>query len=194
MAMASNESDEEDRDREVVGVFKDDRSLQEAIDELLTSGFDRAEISLLAGEDTVVEKLGHKYKKVEEIEDDPAVPRADYVDAESIGEAKGALIGGLFYIGAFAAAGAILASGGALATILAGAAAAGSGGALIGAVLGEFIDDHHAKYLQEQIDHGGLLLWVRTRDAARENVAKEILAKHSGRNVHAHTLGALATR
>ncbi len=105
--------------KEVVGVFGDASSFQEAIDELLTSGFDRAEISLLAGEEAVVEKLGHKYKKIEEIEDNDEAPRADYVDAESLGEAKGALIGGLFYIGAFAAAGAILASGGALATILA---------------------------------------------------------------------------
>ncbi len=176
--------------KEVVGVFGDASSFQEAIDELLTSGFDRAEISLLAGEEAVVEKLGHKYKKIEEIEDSDEAPRADYVDAESLGEAKGALIGGLFYIGAFAAAGAILASGGALATILAGAAAAGSGGVLIGAVLGNFIADHHAKYLQEQLDHGGLLLWVRTWDEVREKIAKQILAKHSGRDVHVHALGA----
>ncbi len=187
--MATNDSQREATAREVVGVFNDEISLQDAIDEVLTSGFDRAEVTLLAGEDAVVEKLGHKYKKVEEIEDDANTPRADYVDAESVGEAKGALMGGLLYIGAFAAAGAILASGGTLATILAGAAAAGSGGALIGAVLGEFIDEHHASYLQQQLDHGGLLLWVRTRDEPREKTAKEILARHSGRDVHAHALG-----
>lgn len=88
--MASNDTDRDGNAREVVGVFNDETSLQEAIDELLTSGFDRAEVSLLAGEDAVVEKLGHKYKKVEEIEDHAAAPRADYVDAESVGEAKGA--------------------------------------------------------------------------------------------------------
>jgi hypothetical protein len=87
---------------------------------LLTSGFDRAEVYLLAGEDTVVEKLGHKYKKVEEIEDDVDAPRADYVDAGSRGEAKGALMGALSSIGAFATSGAFLSSGGALATILPG--------------------------------------------------------------------------
>lgn len=65
---------------------------QEGIDELLMSGFDRAEVSLLAEEETVVEKLGHRYKKVEEIEDDTNAPRADYADAESLGEAKGALM------------------------------------------------------------------------------------------------------
>ncbi|CAJ0874042.1 hypothetical protein AMST5_02564 [freshwater sediment metagenome] len=94
--MANNDNDREGAAREVVGVFNDERSLQEEIDELLMSGFDRAEVSLLAGEDTVVEKLGHKYKKVEEIEDNADAPRADYIDAESVGEAKGALMGGLF--------------------------------------------------------------------------------------------------
>ena len=49
--------------REAVGVFRDPASLQEAIDELLSSGFDRAEVSLLAGEHAVEEKLGHRYRK-----------------------------------------------------------------------------------------------------------------------------------
>ena len=40
------------------------RSLQSAIDELLSSGFHRAELSLLASEHAVVEKLGHQYTKV----------------------------------------------------------------------------------------------------------------------------------
>ena len=142
--MASNSNDRVGQGREVVGVFGDATSLREAIDELLVSGFDRAGINLLAREEAVADKLGYKYKKVEEIEDDDAVPRADYVDVESLDEAEGSLIGGLFYIGAFAAAGAILASGGARE---AGAAAAGGGGVLIGAVLGEYIDKHHAKYL-----------------------------------------------
>ena len=47
--------------REAVGVFHDPASLQEAIDELLSSGFDRAEVSLLAGEHAVEEKLRHRY-------------------------------------------------------------------------------------------------------------------------------------
>ena len=59
-------------------------------------------------------------------------------------------------------------------------------GGLIGVVLGEFMEERHAKYLQEQLDHGGLLLWVRTRNAALEENAKRIIAKHSGRDVHAH--------
>ena len=97
--------------REAVGVFDDVESLQVAIDELERSGFDRAELRLAAGEPVVEEKLDHLYKKVSELEDDPKVPRAAYVSTEAIGDAEGALIGGLMYVGATAAAGAIVATG-----------------------------------------------------------------------------------
>jgi hypothetical protein len=50
--------------REAVGVFSRSEDLPNAIDELLSSGFHRAELSLLASEHTVEEKLGHRYEKV----------------------------------------------------------------------------------------------------------------------------------
>ena len=176
------------RAREVVGVFGDAYALEGAIEELLGSGFNSGQISLLAAEKAVVEKLGHKYQKVDEIEDAANAPRVAYVPRKSRGTTEGALIGGLVYVGAFAAAGAVLASGGALAMVLISGAMGGEVGGLIGAVLGEFIEDRHAKYLQEQLDHGGLLLWVRTADEFSENAAKEMLLKHSGRDVHAHDI------
>jgi hypothetical protein len=72
--------------REAVGVFDNPETLQEAIDELMSSDFDRAELSLLASEQTVDEKLGHHYEKVKELEDDPMIPRTAYVSTESIGD------------------------------------------------------------------------------------------------------------
>ncbi|MGJ0502146.1 MAG: hypothetical protein ACR65X_00090 [Methylocystis sp.] len=179
---------EQNQVREVVGVFKNADTLQEAIDELMSSGFDRAEISLLASEEAVDEKLGHKYKKVTELEDESAAPRTHYVSVESIGDAQGGVIGGLVYVGAGAAISAIFASGGALATVIAGALLAGGSAGVLGAALARLIGEHHAKHLEEQLRHGGLLLWVRTWDAERERLAREILARHSGRDVHAHVM------
>lgn len=100
--------------REAVGVFQKEADLQGAIDELMSSGFDRAEISLLASEHVVEEKLGHRYSKVTETEDDAEIPRCCYVSPESVSAAEGGLIGGLMYVGAVAAAGVVLVSGGAL--------------------------------------------------------------------------------
>ena len=175
--------------REAVAVFQNEVDLQAAIDELLTHGFDRADVSLLAGEKAVEEKLGHKYKRVSELEDDPDVPRAVYVSTESIGDAEGSLIGAPLYIAATAALGAILVSGGTVAAAIAGAAVAGGAGAYVGTVLAKLLGDQHAHHLEEQLAHGGLLLWVRTWDAKAESKAVEILKRHSGKDVHVHGSG-----
>jgi outer membrane lipoprotein SlyB len=176
--------------REAVGVFHEPDALQEAIDELLSSGFDRAELSLLAGEHAVEEKLGHRYRKVAELEDDPRVPRTAYVSLESTGDAEGGLIGGLMYIGAVVAGSAAVASGGTLAGAFLAAAMAGGAGGLFGSALAKLIDYHHADYLQGQLDKGGLVLWVHVRDPEHEQRAKRILERHSGEDVHVHDLSA----
>jgi hypothetical protein len=179
--------------REAVGVFNRPEELQHAIDELLSSGFHRAELSLLASEQAVEEKLGHRYKKVSALADHPTVPRAAYVSTEAIGDAEGGLIGGLMYVGGVAAAGAFVASGGTLAATIAAAALAAGAGGLIGSVLAKWVGDRHAHYLQEQLDRGGLLLWVRTWDAEDETRAVEILRKHSASDAHVHALPAEAS-
>jgi hypothetical protein len=178
--------------REVVGLFNRPEDLQYAIDELLSSGFHRAELSLLAGKRAVEEKLGHPYRTVRALADHPTVPRAVYVSTEAIGDAKGGLVGGLMYLGGVAAAAAVVTSGGTLVAAIAAAALAGLAGGLIGSILAKWVGDRHAQYLQEQMDHGGLLLWVRTWDAEDETRAVDILRKHSAGDAHVHALPAEA--
>lgn len=175
---------------EAVAVFHDAGDLTAAIDELLSSGFDHAYLSLMAARQTVEEKLGHAFTSVAELEDDTEVPRIAYISSEALGDAEGGLIGGLMYIGGVAAAGAVLASGGTLAAAAIGAALAGGGGGAIGALLARVLDRHHAHVLQEQLDRGGILLWVRTPDAEHEARARTILSKHSAHDVHLHALTA----
>lgn len=178
--------------REAVGVFQSADGLQGAIDELLQSGFHRAELSLLASAHAVDQKLGHRYRKVSSLEDDPVIPRAAYVSPEAIGDAEGGLIGILLYVGAVAAAGAIVASGGTLTAAILGAALSGGVGGLIGSFLARLLGEEHGRQLQAQVDRGGLLLWVRTWDAADEKRAMGILRKHAGQDVHIHALPAIA--
>jgi len=174
--------------REAVGVFEDEKAFEEAIDELLISGFARREISLVASEHTVEEKLGHQYERAKDIEDDPDIPRTCYVTKESIGAGEGGLIGLPMYIGATVATGMVVASGGTMAAAVTAAALAGGAGGLIGGYLARLLGKHHADLIQEQIDHGGLLLWVRTRDEDYEKRAVEILKKNSGKDVHLHDI------
>ncbi len=183
-------SNETEAVREAVGVFATEKSFQNAIDELLSSGFNRAELSLLASEDAVNEKLGHKYNKVEELEDIPDIPRAAYVSPETIGDAEGGVVGGLMYVGAGVLMGPAAFAGGTLAAIITAALVGGGSGALIGATLATLIGMQRADTIQEQIDHGGLLLWVRVWDEEREKKATEILSRNSGRDVHVHEFAA----
>lgn len=176
--------------REVVGVFDNLETLQTAIDDLLVDGFDQSSISLLADEVTVREKFGEGYIPTKDLEDNPATPRSEYVAPESRNEAKAALIGGLFYIGAAGGVFATLASGGAFAAALLAAALAGGGGGLIGATLAELLGAAEADWTQAQMRHGGILLWARVWDAGDERKALDIMEKNGGRDVHAHTLAA----
>ena len=180
--------------REAVGVFASANDLQAAIDELLSSGFHRAELSLLGSEEAVNRKLGSSFANAHVVEDDPVVPRTAYVSPEAIGDAQGGIVGGLVYAGATVAAGAVVISGGAIVTAIVAATLVGGAGGIVGALLAKWLGDNHAQYLQTQVDHGGLLLWVRTRDAEAEDRAVNVLTRHSSRDVHVHTLSSEAAR
>jgi hypothetical protein len=174
--------------REAVGLFHDETTLQEAADELLINGFNHADLSLLAGHRAVEARLGGLYERVADLEDKPDVAFQAFVDSDSRTEGKGVLVGGLFYIGAVAAAGMVVASGGTVAALILGVAAGGGAGGLIGAMLAGFLGKHHAHALQEHLDKGGLLLWVHTPDEAHERRALEILQRCGAEDAHVHSL------
>jgi outer membrane lipoprotein SlyB len=173
--------------REAVAVFDDVSALDAAVEELREVGFRRGDINLLATEDAVQKKLGHRYERVEELEDEPDAPRVTYRTPATIGESEDILVGSLTYLPAVVAAGTVVASAGIVAAAVTGTAIAG---ALIGTVLARWLDKQHAEHLQEQLDRGGLLLWVRTPDAAAERRAIEVLTRHSAHDVHIHELPA----
>jgi hypothetical protein len=174
--------------REAVAMFDTVEQLQAAVDELLESGFDRAELSLLAGSDTVESKIGHI--PLTQIEDDPKAPRGVYVSPEAMGAAEGGLIGALGYVGGAATAAVIALAGGPLTAIVLGGVIAGGAGGLVGSGLAAVVGLHRAAYFDEQLARGGLLLWVRTWTAQREGRALEILRRHCGHDAHVHAFGA----
>jgi hypothetical protein len=178
--------------REAVAVFHDAASLERAVDALESSGFDRADLSVLASWHAVEEKFGRRYRKVQDLEDVPDAPAIAYVSRNAVREAEGSLVSAFLYIGAMTAAGAVVASGGTLAAAIAATAAAGYVGATIGALIARFIAREHAERLAEQVERGGLLLWVRTRDEAHEEHALDILRRHGGEHVHLHELAEAA--
>ncbi len=178
--------------REAVGVFHNRDSFQASVDELLNSGFDRSELSILAGQRTVEENLGDVYEKVADLEDSPTAPRTAYIGKDSMVEAKTGIVGGLAYVGALAAVGSVVASGGTVGWAVVGALLAGGGGGALGAWISRHLGRDRAKSVEEQLAKGGVLLWVRVRDEDREKRAVDILTRHSADDVHIHDLPALS--
>jgi hypothetical protein len=111
--------------REVVGTFHDVKTLEHAANALMSNGFDRAALSLVAPDDAVRKQFGSRLKNIEKLEDHPDTPRIAYMDQDDVAVGRGALISGLTYLGAVTGSAAVLASGGALLPAVAiGAAAA----------------------------------------------------------------------
>ncbi len=172
--------------REVVGVFDAVDKLQSAIDDLLTGGFDRSEISLLAEADKVRQKLGDNELSANELEDSPAAPRTPYIDRESLNIGKASIVGVLFYVGVIVGAGLAFAYGLSLTSAIAiGLLIGGAAGAL-GLLISKLVGDRQANWAQSQLKHGGLLLWARAWNDERERAAIDIMRRHGGRDVHAH--------
>jgi hypothetical protein len=164
---------------EVVGVFGDPEALERAVFALETRGFDRAAFSVLASEDTVERVLGHRYCRVAEMEDEPGAPRETFFGHVSRLEAElfpAPMLAGMGWL-ALAGVGA-----GIPAVIAAGA------GGVIGVALGGLIHHHHAARIQEQVERGGILLWVGVRDDEREAVARQVLEAEGAQDVHSHVL------
>ena len=88
--MAAEQGAKRDQVTEAVAVFHDVSSLDAAVDDLRKAGFKRGDISLLASENAVEKKLGHRYERVEELEDAPDAPRVTYRTRASLGDTAGA--------------------------------------------------------------------------------------------------------
>lgn len=70
--------------REVVGVFHDVTSLEDAASTLMSNGFDRSGLTLIATEDVVRKELGSLVVRVEQLEDYSGTPRIPYVNRDDL--------------------------------------------------------------------------------------------------------------
>lgn len=176
---------------EAVGIFHDAKDLQAAVDDLLSQGFNRMDLSILASETAIEEKLHEAYVPARDLEDRVQVPTTAFISKDSIGDGMGAVIGTLVYVPGMIGAAAVAASGGAMAAALAATLIAGGVGGSIGVVIAGLIGKHHSDEIEKHMLAGGLLLWVRTRDEQHEERALAILAGHNAEGVHLHTLPSL---
>lgn len=163
------DTDDKKTVREAIALFPDPQSIKTAIKELLAAGINRGQIGLLASEHSVRESLDDFYTHTNNTSTSGQTPVT-------------ALGGSLFFVGTSGAMGAVVASsavfGGGLLAALSGVLAVGA----IGAMAGKVIQQSDADYLQQQIDEGHILLFVRLTGQVREQEVVELLTRHDGQN------------
>ncbi len=165
--------------KDQVGIFFEADTLENAITELKSIGIDYEQLGLLSEESSLKGKLGHIYEKIANASDGNS-PDTVFVDEESVGSAPYAAIGGLSFVATALGGGAILASAGVLGGALAVATATPVVIGLAGLLAGYVLNQSDANALQEQVEAGHLLLFVRTSEnRLKEQVAK-VLEKHAG--------------
>ncbi|WP_414474443.1 hypothetical protein [Microvirga sp. M2] len=167
----------------VIGVLPSAEALQAAVDRLELAGFDRAQFGVLAPQAAVEGWRRHPTATATDVALDPAAPTGAYMEPESEGAAAGGLIGSLFYLGAGLAAGGIILTGGSLGVALAGVAAAGGTGGLLGALLAYGFHHEHARTIHDQLEHGGLVLWIQPRTAEQHDLARAELEAAGAREI-----------
>ena len=168
--------------QEVVGIFKSTGDLQSAIRELENVSFTRQDISVMGGRGELERVFGTKTVSPHDALAHDDIPRQSPSRPEEQTIGVAGMIGGSAYVGAMAlalAAGAVT-----FPAIMSAAVIGGIGGGTLGAVLSRIMGGRYTRHMEEQIEKGGLLLWVRADTQHKIETAKQIMTAHNGYDVH----------
>jgi hypothetical protein len=178
--------------REAVGVFDSQARLEAAVEQLGSAGIDLAAISVLGKEPhTAHPGPGGAVappRSITDISDDPTTPTTEFVSDVSWSEARGLASSVPLFIGGFGAAWAVAATGGALLLAVGATIATGAAGAGLGALLYNAVARPHETAIHDQMAQGGLILWVRVEDDAKEERALAVLRACGASSVHTHVI------
>jgi hypothetical protein len=178
----------EDTTREASAVFDTAASLQAVAEGLLGAGFTRADLSVLGSEQAIRAKFGDKVPDARALADNPDTPRGALVSSGSRSEGLAAAAGIPVYVGGAGAA-AVAALEGATVIATAGAAiGVGLAAGALGLYFAHLMEKRHADQIDKNLKNGGLVLWVRTGDPAREVKALEILRKSGAHDIRVHSV------
>ena len=165
---------------DIVGTFFDEQNLRTAIEELQSAGMEFKQMGLLCAESVLRDKLGHLYRRIDNNGGDAESPDMDFVDTEAVGNTPYAALGAMAFIGGAVGGGALVATagilGGALAVATAGTAVVGS----LGVLASELMSKSDAEALQEQLDVGHILLFVRIDNSKLKDEIIKIIHERSG--------------
>src|SRR4051812_6894229 len=175
--------------REVTGIFHSRDALDAAAYELVLTGFDRADIDVLASLDEVLKRLGPVYVASVELADVKQAPRRPFVGRDDVTAVNAVTAGTVGAVAGAATAYVALIGGGS-------GTAAGTAAVLVGLLAAAIaflltvrvFRREEREGLDALMAHRGLILWVRVRSPEQEDIAQEILRAHGARAVRMHEI------
>lgn len=174
--------------REVAGVFHSRQAVEAAVEDLLLTGFDRADIDRLASLDEVRRRL-KAYVSPEEGADLPPTPRQPVLTWDDITVALVVAVTVIGSAAGTAAAFGVLASGGSdSAAVIVGTLVGIGAGGIAALVLARVFRREELRGLESMELDRGLVLWVRVHTPEQEAKAKAILRRNGGRAVRVHEI------
>ena len=173
--------------REVAGILRSRDTLDAAVGDLLSSGFDRADLDVVVGTEAR-RRLGGAEVPAEEIPEVPGVPRQPVIAREDLVLVFSLVLAVVVFAAAAAAAWLVVASGGDL--VWAGVAAVVSAVAAtaLGAQLARIFTRKQIRELEAQLIEREIVLLVRVRSPEEEAKAAHILQAHGAQAVRAHEI------
>ena len=169
------------KEQEVVGIFLNKEDMDKALHALLMK-FPRDAMSVLGSEESLKKELGEAHPKPDDAISSNKTPTEAPAAPESITIGEAAAVGTSAYVGAVGTA---LAMGAAvsLPVTIAVASVAGIATGSVGAVLTKLFSDRYDESIAQQIEAGGLLLWVRVQSDEEIADASEIMMQHNASKV-----------
>ncbi len=150
----------------VSAIYDNHESASYAIDILKSNGFNERELTVLASEASVDKNIA--------LEEHSKAPEGVSIGA-SIGAASGATLAGLTAVGTLTGGAGLLAAG-PIVAMLAGAGAGAGVGGLLGGLIGVGIPETEAKFIDEELGKGHVMLGVSLEGHDKDRV-KDILQK-----------------
>lgn len=170
--------------REAVGIFPDDKNLMAAIDELEQKHFARQDISVVGDAAQMRRVYDSAVKSPHALLGDSRAPRGVFVMPEEQSLAQAVFVGFGALMGVVAAMAFSIGARVHYDEVTALFIAGGVLGGLVGLAAAIVQTAVRRKHIAEQINKGGLPLWVNTSSRERESLAQSILAKYGARDVH----------
>jgi hypothetical protein len=190
MPRKRNDQPQHPEPAEIVALFRSPEALEAAINDLSSAGWDRSEMSLLA-QKSVLAPDPPQEGTMREAAAAPKEGKSAVVSDSDVRQGRTLATSLAGVIAAFAATGATILTGGTALAALVGAAVAGGGAAAAVNALGQWADKSRRDYLQEQIERGGIVLWLTLRDPEQEHLAHEILTRHGAEIIDPEKLSSL---